>query len=333
MLEADYRAARTGAILLERKARARILVSGGDRRTYLHALLTNDIAGLVPGRGCYAAFLTPQGRMIADMRVLDIGDLLLVELEEQVKNHVLEQLDRLVFGEDVAFGDVSSVISQMGVHGPAAARSVRTVIERAGVEVPGNLDEFPEHSNFRSTLHGEPLVVAASREFSDSGFEIYAGASVAKSLADSLLEAGVVRAREETAEVLRIERGRPLFGVDMDLETIPLEAGIERRAISFTKGCYPGQEVIVRVVHRGHGRVARRLVLLALETDRPVPAGCAVEGGDKPEGRVTSSAFSPEAGRAIALAYVHRDLASVGTRLSVRAGAGPIAAEVTGLAG
>ncbi|RPJ85140.1 MAG: folate-binding protein, partial [Acidobacteria bacterium] len=272
MLEAEYRAARAGAILLDRDARGRVLVSGGDRRTFLHAMLTNDIAGLAPGRGCYAAYLTPQGRMIADMRVLDIGDVLLLDLEEAFKDRVLEQLDRFVFAEDVALGDVSSTISEIGVHGPAAAHLVRAALEEAGVNVPGDIDALPEYSSLRSTLQGEPLIVAASRDFADSGFDIYTGAGVAEPLAGALLQAGAVKASPETSEVLRVERGRPLFGRDMDEETIPLEAGIEQRSVSFTKGCYPGQEVVARNQYRG--TLKRRTYLMTC--DSPVAAGAEV---------------------------------------------------------
>ena len=117
----------------------------------------------------------------------------------------------------------------------------------------------------------------------------------------------------------------------MNDSTIPLEAGIEARAVSFTKGCYPGQEVIIRVLHRGHGRVARKLVGLVLEAGASAPPGSIVEGGDKKDGVLTSQVFSPALGAGIALAYVHRDLAEEGTRLSVRAGDHQVAATVSRL--
>jgi folate-binding protein YgfZ len=114
-----------------------------------------------------------------------------------------------------------------------------------------------------------------------------------------------------------VESGMPLFGRDMDEETIPLEAGIESRAISFTKGCYVGQEVIIRVLHRGHGRVARRLVGLTLDGDRVPEAGAAIRSGDREIGHVTSSSASPALQRPIALAYLHRDFLEPGTAVTV----------------
>src|SRR6478736_9132203 len=126
---------------------------------------------------------------------------------------------------------------------------------------------------------------------------------------------------ETTAETLRIETGVPRFGRDMDEETIPLEAGIESRAISMTKGCYVGQEVIVRVLHRGHGRVARKLVGLKIDGDAVPAAGASVMSGDRVAGEVTSGVRSPALGGPIALAYVQRDFIAPGTALSVN-GAG-----------
>ena len=127
-----------------------------------------------------------------------------------------------------------------------------------------------------------------------------------------------VRAREEDVGVVGIESGLPQFGVDTDTDTIPLEAGLEDRAISRTKGCYVGQEVIVRVIDRGHGRVARRLVGLVLPAGAPVPvARAALSAGDKGIGRITSAALSPALGRPIALGYVQRDFVEPGTAVHI----------------
>jgi folate-binding protein YgfZ len=147
----------------------------------------------------------------------------------------------------------------------------------------------------------------------------------------SLKTAGVRALGEDEAESLRIDAGIPLFGRDMDDETIPLEAGIESRAISFTKGCYVGQEVIIRVLHRGGGRVAKRLVRLAFDpsVETPPAAGTTLATDRGDTGRITSAAFSPRAGRVLALGYVHRDAAEAGRRLQ----AGTALAEILGLAG
>jgi folate-binding protein YgfZ len=132
--------------------------------------------------------------------------------------------------------------------------------------------------------------------------------------------AGAAEVTADAVEVTRVEAGRPEFGPDMDEHTIPLEAGIETRSISFTKGCYVGQEVIIRVLHRGQGRVARRLVgLLGTSADGPLARGMRLEAGNKAIGSITSAVMSPRLGRPIALAYVHRDSAEPGTVLQATA--------------
>jgi folate-binding protein YgfZ len=136
-------------------------------------------------------------------------------------------------------------------------------------------------------------------------------------LREKLVSVGAVLASAETSETLRVEARRPRFGVDMNADTIPLEAGIEDRAISFTKGCYVGQEVIVRVMHRGHGRVARRLVAIVLPSGKVPAPGDAIFAGDRRVGAVTSAVESPKFESALALGYVQRDYAAAATQLTV----------------
>jgi folate-binding protein YgfZ len=143
----------------------------------------------------------------------------------------------------------------------------------------------------------------------------------------ALVAAGAVRVEAADAEAVRIESGRPRFGQDMDTDTIPLEAGLEERAISRTKGCYVGQEVIVRVQDRGHGRVAKRLVGLTFDAAAPLPAtGSRIVSGDHEIGRVTSAIWSPALARPIAIGYVHRDFVEPGTSLAVDGAAAAVAA-------
>ena len=151
----------------------------------------------------------------------------------------------------------------------------------------------------------------------EPGFDVYVERERAGWLKAQLVSAGAQEADEETADVLRVEAGVPAFHRDMDEETIPLEAGIESRAISMTKGCYVGQEVIIRVLHRGHGRVAKKLVGLVLDGDAAPAPGAIVKSGDRAAGEITSAVRSPALGRPIALAYVQRDFVAPGTVLSV----------------
>lgn len=267
----------------------RLMVTGADRSAYLQGLLTNDVAALTPGTGCYAAMLTPQGRMLSDMYVDELGDAMLLRLPVAVTRQVREHLDRFVFAEDVQIADVSSAKAQIGIYGPRATE----VAAHASGALRLAADDLP----------GRALVIDANDT---------------DTVVTDLAGAGAVEATMDVFEVARIEAGIPRFGVDMDTDTIPLEAGIEDRAISRTKGCYVGQEVIVRVLDRGHGRVARRLVQFVLDAGAPVPVhGAAVHAADREVGHVTSAVFSPRLDRVIALGYVRREFAAGGTEIIV----------------
>ena len=317
-LSPSYHAARHGAGLILRD-HGRILVAGKDRASYLQGLLTNDIEALTPGVGCYAAYLTAQGRMITDLWVYELGDVMLLALPRAVKDAVLAKLDQFIFSEDVQLGDVTDTLAAVAIVGPDAARIAAHVL---GLE-RDTLTTLPEHGALRCTVHGEPMIVLRVTDTGEPGFELVGPRERMPALLDLLRTAGAVDVDAATADLLRVEAGVPRFGSDMDEETIPLEAGIENQAISFSKGCYVGQEVIIRVLHRGHGRVARRLVGLTFDAGQPPPprgARLLVDGKDV--GEVTSSAASPALGRPIALGYVKRDFTAPGTVVIASTGAG-----------
>lgn len=326
-----YEAARGAAAVIDRGGRGKLVVAGSDRRSYLHAMLTCDVAALGPGTGCSGAFLNPQGRMIADLRVLELGDLVLIDLEPDRAAGVLQKLDQFVFSEDVKFGDVTDTFGLASIAGPASAEVVCRALNAgpapgAGLDA-SELRAWPEYRNARVG----PVIVVASTELGARGFDLFAPTESAQALVEALTGAGAVRLDAATADVLRVEAGRPAFGVDMDADTIPLEAGIEGRAISFTKGCYPGQEVVVRILHRGHGRVARKLTGLLVDGTGVPDRGDLLRAGDREAGRVTSAVLSPALGRPIALAMVHRDFLEPGTRLTVLHGGDRLAATTAAL--
>ena len=310
-----YAALRDAAALVDRSNSGRIVLTGADRRSYLQGLLTNDIEALSPGTGCYALMLNAQGRMLTDMRVLELGDRILLDVPRAIAGAIRDHLDRFIFSEDVQVEDATGSLATVGIYGPAAL----DVLRSAGVEgdAPSAL--------FASTpvrMAGFEAVLVRSDEIGVPGYDLILSARGRDGATAALAAAGAVRADAADVEVVRIESGRPRFGVDMDGETIPLEAGLEDRAISRSKGCYVGQEVIVRVQDRGHGRVARRLVGLTLAADAAVPAaGAAITADGKDVGRVTGAAFSPAMARPVALGYVHRDFTAPGTQVAV-AGSG-----------
>lgn len=304
----QYRAAHESAVVVDRSSQGKMAFAGADRASFLHALLTNDIARLTKGTGAYSAYLTPQGRMISDMRVIETGERMLLDVEGEVAGQLAERFDTLIFSEDVRVENVTADLAEIGVHGPTAAAAIERASGIAVARLEHQYDNLVESG----------ITIVRDDAFGMTGFDMYVDRCHAEGLRRKLIEAGTNEIEDETAEVLRIEAGRPRFGVDMDTETIPLEAGIEERAISFTKGCYVGQEVIIRVLHRGHGRIARKLVgLIVAAGSTPSRGDAILAAGGQPVGEVTSAAFSPLVGAPIALGYVHRDHMSPGTELMV----------------
>ena len=259
-----YKAALTNGGVVRRADRGVLAVAGADRATWLQGLLTNDIGSLKEGESRYAAYLTPQGRMISDMNVVERGGRILLDVPEPLAASLRDRLDSLIFSEDVQIVNESATLR------------VWTIVGKDRLQ----------------DVIGETLPA----EFT-----------------------GFMPVEFDTFEVMRIERGVPRFLADMDDETIPLEAGIEDRAISFTKGCYVGQEVIVRVTTRGGGRVAKKLVRWVADASAEiVPLRDAkIVSLDKNIGRVTSATFSPSINRVIGLGYVHRDFIAAGTQITV----------------
>jgi folate-binding protein YgfZ len=319
-----YLAARRGTAWLDRSAEGVIEVRGADRISWLQGLLTNDIAALAPGRGCYAAYLTPQGRMITDLRVLVRDDCCWIALPARVGDAVLQRFEMFVITEDVTLSDLSGKVARLAVHGPTSA----SVVARAlALDTAGEaaLLTIAEHGHVRLAAPFGSAVVVRSAELGGMGFDVYVDVAARSEIVGALDRAGAEAMDEATWHVCRIEAARPAFGLDMDEDTIPLEAGIEDRAISFTKGCYVGQEVVIRVRDRGHGRVARRLMTVV--ADAPPDEGTVMERGDslvvdgKDVGRITSAAVSPALARSVALGYVGREHAVAGSPLAVRHGA------------
>jgi folate-binding protein YgfZ len=296
-----YRALTEAAAVIRRGDRGVLAVRGPDRLTWLQGLLTNDVVALPIGGICDAAYLTPQGRMIADVRVVNEAERTLLDVPASLAESLHKRLDSLLFAEDAQITNESSALAVIDVHGPRAPQIVTG--ERT---VRDDVYELPGFSAFLP--HAEV-----------SGF------------VRRLCERGAVETTLETLDVVRVEAGRPAFLIDMDEHTIPLEAGLERRAISFTKGCYVGQEIIVRVMQRGGGRVAKKLVGLRFSSDALPQAGDVVRADGRDIGRLTSTVRSPRLAVPIGLAVLHRDFTEPGLSVRVASSGGLLAAEVASL--
>ena len=329
-----YDALRSAAAWRVTADRGWIAVGGADRARFLQGLLTNDIVALAPGTGCYAAYLTPQGRIIADMHLLAETDRVVVDLHRSVKDRLLERWDDLIFTEDVTLTDLTPNTAAVDLCGPGAHSILARIAGARGD--PGTLGLYRHRAG---AVASHAVRVARIDDLGIEGYRLLIPRAAEDVLHSALSDAGGVAADDAACEAVRVESGRPAFPIDMDSETIPLEAGIADRAIDFDKGCYVGQEVIIRILHRGQGRIARRLTGLTLDAPQggaagpaPNPGAAVAHGGDERVGRVTSAVHSPALGRPIALAYLPRTLADTpGAQVSVATEQGNVAAVVTSL--
>lgn len=307
-LDGQYRALREEAGYLWR-TRAVLLVKGPDAAEYLQGQLTNDIEALAPGAGCYAALLDRKGHLVSDMRVLRLESTgaIWLDLEKGPGEAVLKHLRTYSIGRDVEIEDAAELWRLASVIGPRA----RELTGFDGLE--------PEQGQRDRDWDGTEVLGVAT----DLGIDLIVRREQADGLARLLHEAGIAEVSEAAAEVVRIESGRPRFGLDMGPEFMPAEAGIVERAVDFEKGCYIGQEPVGRLHYRGKpNRTLRGLRLSAAAAP-----GESLRLGDKEVGRLGSACLSPALGP-IALAVVRRE-ANVGDRLAV--GEGEVSAEVTDL--
>jgi folate-binding protein YgfZ len=275
----DYDRLREAAGLVDRSYRGKLRLTGGEAAEYLQGQVTNDVEGLAPGSGCYAALLSHKGKMVADMRVLRGEDFVWLDTEPAVLGVMLRNAQMYGIGRDVEATDVTAEHAILSLIGPAARDA---------------LDVAPPDREY-AWVEGEHGIYAAT----DFGVDVICPAPDADGVRAAL---GVEPVGEEAAECLRIESGRPRLGFDIGSETIPQEAGLNERAVSFTKGCYVGQETVARLHYKGKpNRHLRGLRLSA-----PAERGEEVRLGDRVLGTVGSVTVSPTHGP-IALAVLRRE--------------------------
>lgn len=282
----------TGCGLLDRSELGKLALTGDQAGEFLGGQVSNDTQALAPGRGCYAALLDNKGHMQGDVRVLrspDGAELLLVT-ERVALQALFDVLRRAIIGWRAELHKRTLQQGLLSLIGPQA-RAV------SGADAAGLGAE--EHDSAAAAIAGRDVLLVAT----DGGVDVVCAAEDTDAVAAALREAGATPVPEDAAEVDRIERGRPRYGVDLDSSVIPQEAGLNDRAVSFTKGCYVGQETVARLFYRG--RPNRHL--RGLRLGAPVARGTEVVAGEKAVGRVTSVADSPAHGP-IALAFVRREV-------------------------
>ncbi len=298
----EYDAALSACVVADRADRAILRVYGRDPVGMVHNLVTNDVAGTGVDGATYAALLTPKGRMVADLRIIRRQHDLLLECDAGARTALLDTWKRSVPPLFARVEDVSDRLAVLGVYGPAAAATLSTVLaEPVAADAP-ELDLLIRH------FTDHEVMVLATRDNAASGFDVIVSCDARDALRSALESAGARPIRHATLEVLRIEAGRPGWGTELDPDVIPLEAGLLERAISTTKGCYTGQEVIIRILHRGHVNRHLRGVLLG---DAPAPPrGTPLHrpGEEKVVGNITSAVWSPAFRQSIGLAFVRREV-------------------------
>jgi tRNA-modifying protein YgfZ len=304
----EYRTVTEACGLFDRSERGKLALTGSDAKRFLQGQVTNDVEALTPGSGCYAAFLTPKGKMLGDLRILDTGDELLLDTERAALQELFNLIRRFSIGYDVEWHKRTLQRGLLSLIGPGAD----------GIVAAEDLADT-EHAHLGTDLAG--VSVRAIR--TDLGIDLLCAADDTAGVAAALQQRGVPRVSEAVAEAMRIERGRPRYGVDLDDTVIPQEAGLNARAVSFTKGCYVGQETVARLYYRGKPNRQLRGVRLS----EPASPGAEIVCDGRPVGRLGSVTDSPELGP-IALALVRRE-APPGSQLSV--GPDGIRAEVVEL--
>lgn len=339
-LSAEYATLREACGLLDRSERGKLALTGGEAREFLNGQVTNDILALRPGAGCYAAFLTPKGKMLGDLRVLDLspdslapGGELFLDTERVALQALFDMIRRFKIGYDVELHKRTLERGLLSLIGPDSARIAGAEdlpeTEHANTTVriitPQETDDKPGADEAAGTA------VEAIAVRTDTGVDLICDSADTATLTDALLARGAIPVSEDAAEIIRVEGGRPRYGIDLDDSVIPQEAGLNERAVSFTKGCYVGQETVARLHYKGHpNRHLRGLRLSGHEhapagaDDGHAPAGAehehALAGaelhmGERAVGRLTSSVVSPTYGP-IGLGLVRRE-AEVSTVVSV----------------
>lgn len=307
-MDAQYRQLREECGLLERSERGKLLVSGPEAGEYLQGQLTNDTEAIAPGEGLYAALLDRKGHLQGDMRVLRPGEApdLWLDTEPEALEAARRHLQTYKIGRAVEVADVS------------AERAILSLIGPRAVEIAGSAP-LPEHACEEVTLGGARCLAVGTT----SGIDVFAAAAERDRVWDALLAGGAAEVSPAAAEILRIEGGRPRFGAEMGAETMPAEAGIVERAVSFTKGCYIGQETVARLHYKG--RPNRHL--RGLKLSAPAQPGEPVRLDGKEVGTLGSAAISPALGP-IGLAILRREAEPGG---AVALGEDGVTAEVVAL--
>jgi folate-binding protein YgfZ len=291
-----YQALHASAAWIDLSSRGKIRVTGEDRARLLHAMTTNQVQQLKPGEGCYAFFLNAQGRILGDANLFCFEDHLLLDTEPETRQKLYDHLDRYIIADDATLEDQTAQLATISVEGPDAGRVLRDL----GATLPANAHSWSQWGG---------RIVARLDFTGAGGFFVILPASEKAGL---LAELGLPEGTAEDARTVRIEHGRPRYGEEITERYLIQETG-QMQAVSFSKGCYLGQEIVERV--RSRAQIHRTLRPLEIESLEVPPAGTKLKVGDAEAAEIASAAFSPRLGKVVALAYVRTQFTEPGMEL------------------
>jgi folate-binding protein YgfZ len=325
----EHAALRSSVGVLDLSLRERLSLTGADRQRFLNGQVTNKVKDLQPGQGCYAAVVTAKGRMQSDLNIYCLPDEFLLDFEPGLSAMLAARFEKYIIADDVQVVDAGPHYGLLSVQGPKAVETIPRL--GLGWELPLTPMHF---ASVKDTNLGELYCMNQPRG-AVAGFDLFVPTRALAAVADKLIAAakdfGGRPCGWQALEMLRIESGIPRFGADMDESNLAPEVGIESRAISYTKGCYIGQEVIARI--RTYGQVAKALRGLRLPDQlKEFPRrGDKLFHGDKEAGYLTSAVASPALRRNIALGYVRRECNQIGTELILRSATGKLPVKIVPL--
>jgi folate-binding protein YgfZ len=296
-----YAALRENAAWMDLSARGKIRATGEDRARLLHAMTTNQVETLKPGEGCYAFFLSAQGRILADVNLLCFEDHFLLDTEPETRTKVYEHLDRYIIADDVTLEDQTGRIATIAIEGPKAEAAL------AALSAPVPAAPY----SFATWKHG---TVAHLDTTGRGGFFLLVPTEEKDAVTSRLTNAGFPAATAEDARIVRIESGRPRYGEEITERYLVQETD-QLQAVNFSKGCYLGQEIVERV--RSRAQIHRVLRRLEIDTSDPPSAGSKLKSGDADAAEIASAVFSPGLGKTVALAYVRTQFAEPGTEITL----------------
>ena len=321
----EYRAVREDVGIIDLSSRGKLKLSGKDHLKFLQGMLSNDVVKLEEGSGMLATVLTVKGRMISDMRVYKDKDCIFLDLEPGLNRKVLDLLTKFRLSYKADIEDITEETGLISVQGPRASKLIEALIEE-------KLPQMQQYDFIEAEALGYEIAIVSVNRTGEQGFDLYLQNDGLQEIWDELMKKGAEFNCKpigyKALNTLRIEAGIPIYGVDMDENNIPIEAGLWD-ALNFEKGCYVGQEVVARIKWRGH--VNWHLLGFECEGELTPDIGTEIFSGERKIGRITSSAVSPSLNKPISLGYIRREFKDPGTEVEINVNNSLQKAQVTDL--